>query len=124
MHAVWHVAASSAVMTDEHHAAKCPEWNDATCQAWQQHVIIMRPDACTTLIGALSVHRHSIMMHPVICLQVLSYLDFFPTSVQRTAVATAANMCRMLSTEDTSTVEEAIPMLTNLLQYQVRHQHS
>lgn len=64
------------------------------------------------------------MPYPALCSQVLSYLDFFPTSVQRTAVATAANMCRMLSTEDTSTVEEAIPMLTNLLQYQVRHQHS
>jgi hypothetical protein len=60
--------------------------------------------------------------------QVLSFLDFFPTSVQRTATATAANMCRSLllsqSTASSSTVQsaikEAIPMLVNLLQYSVR----
>jgi len=50
---------------------------------------------------------------------VLSFLDFFQTSVQRTAVATAANMCRGLSSENVEAVAAAVPILTNLLQYEV-----
>ncbi|KXZ47851.1 hypothetical protein GPECTOR_32g463 [Gonium pectorale] len=58
-------------------------------------------------------------------LAVLSYLDFFPTGVQRTATATAANICRSLmaspSTAASSTaqsaIKEAIPILTGLLHY-------
>jgi len=53
-------------------------------------------------------------------LAVLSFLDFFQTSVQRTAVATAANMCRGLSSENVEAVAAAVPILTNLLQYEVR----
>lgn len=64
--------------------------------------------------------------------QVLSYLDFFPTSVQRTAAATAANMCRALASaasaagggassslvrNNTQAVKEAVPILTGLLNY-------
>ena len=52
-------------------------------------------------------------------LAVLSFLDFFQTSVQRTAVATAANMCRGLSSENVEAVAAAVPILTNLLQYEV-----
>lgn len=67
--------------------------------------------------------------HPAACLRhggllaSLSYLDFFQTGVQRVAVATAANMCRCVSTEHTEAVASAIPMLTNLLQYQVIRHH-
>jgi E3 ubiquitin-protein ligase TRIP12 len=49
---------------------------------------------------------------------VLQYLDFFPSGVQRVAVATAANMCAGLSPEHADSVRDAIPLLTNLLQYQ------
>lgn len=49
----------------------------------------------------------------------LSFLDFFQTSVQRIAVATAANMCRGLSADSTDAVTAAVPILTNLLQYEV-----
>lgn len=56
----------------------------------------------------------------LIChLQVLSYLDFFPTGVQRTAVATAANICRGLTPEHADAVATAAPILIGLLQYQV-----
>jgi hypothetical protein len=57
---------------------------------------------------------------------VLSYLDFFQTGVQRVAVATAATMCRSLTTDNIDAVSSAVPILTNLLQYQVRdrfHMH-
>lgn len=51
-------------------------------------------------------------------LAVLSYLDFFPSSVQRTAVATAAMMCTALGPSHMSSVKDALPILCNLLQYQ------
>ena len=63
--------------------------------------------------------------HPAACLRhggllaSLSYLDFFQTGVQRVAVATAANMCRSVTSENNDAVASAIPILTNLLQYQV-----
>eukprot|EP00897_Mesotaenium_endlicherianum_P009531 jgi/Mesen1/8606/ME000050S08019 len=62
--------------------------------------------------------------HPGPCLRagglmaVLSYLDFFSTGVQRVALSTAANICRQLSPDSTDMVMEAVPNLTNLLQYQ------
>lgn len=51
---------------------------------------------------------------------VLSYLDFFQTGVQRTAVHTAATMCRALSLDNLEPVATAVPILTNILQYPVR----
>ncbi|KAG0572814.1 hypothetical protein KC19_VG127600 [Ceratodon purpureus] len=62
--------------------------------------------------------------HPTACLRagalmaVLSFLDFFSTGVQRVAVTTAANMCRQLPSDAVDFVTEAVPLLTNLLQYQ------
>ncbi|TVU13329.1 hypothetical protein EJB05_40379 [Eragrostis curvula] len=61
--------------------------------------------------------------HPTACLRagalmaVLSYLDFFSTGVQRVALATAANMCRKLPSDASDFVMEAVPLLTNLLNY-------
>ncbi|KAK4491448.1 hypothetical protein RD792_002198 [Penstemon davidsonii] len=61
--------------------------------------------------------------HPTACLRagalmaVLSYLDFFSTGVQRVALATAANMCKKLPSDASDFVMEAVPLLTNLLQY-------
>ncbi|CAJ1972976.1 unnamed protein product, partial [Sphenostylis stenocarpa] len=61
--------------------------------------------------------------HPTTCLRagalmaVLSYLDFFSTGVQRVALSTAANMCKKLPPDAADFVMEAVPLLTNLLQY-------
>ncbi|CAI9786403.1 unnamed protein product [Fraxinus pennsylvanica] len=61
--------------------------------------------------------------HPTACLRagalmaVLSYLDFFSTGVQRVALSTAANMCKKLPSDASDFVMEAVPLLTNLLQY-------
>ncbi|PIN19161.1 putative ubiquitin fusion degradation protein [Handroanthus impetiginosus] len=61
--------------------------------------------------------------HPTACLRagalmaVLSYLDFFSTGVQRVALSTAANMCKNLPSDAADFVMEAVPLLTNLLQY-------
>ncbi|KAL6764034.1 armadillo-type protein, partial [Haematococcus lacustris] len=62
-------------------------------------------------------HEHSpALLQQGGLLAVLSYLDFFPTSVQRMAVATASTMCRNLSPSSLSMVQEAVPLLINLLQ--------
>lgn len=64
--------------------------------------------------------------HPAACLKagaimaVLSYIDFFSTSVQRVAVSTVANICRKLHSDCSAQVMEAIPILCNLLQYEDR----
>ncbi|KAL1955735.1 hypothetical protein VTO42DRAFT_8133 [Malbranchea cinnamomea] len=45
----------------------------------------------------------------------LMYLDFFPTSTQRTAVTTAANCCRNLPLDTFPVVREVMPTLLNVL---------
>lgn len=45
----------------------------------------------------------------------LTYLDFFPTSTQRTAVTTAANCCRNLPTDSFAVVRDVMPTLLNVL---------
>lgn len=62
-------------------------------------------------------HPQALLQHGGL-LAVLSYLDFFPTGVQRTAVATAATMCTGLGPSHVSAVKDALPILCNLLQYQ------
>ncbi|KAJ0235097.1 HECT domain-containing protein [Hirschfeldia incana] len=63
---------------------------------------------------------------PVACLNagaikaVLSYIDFFSTSLQRVAVSTVVNICREISSESPSPFMDAVPMLCNLLQYEDR----
>ncbi|KAG9812771.1 hypothetical protein KCU68_g20196, partial [Aureobasidium melanogenum] len=45
----------------------------------------------------------------------LTYLDFFATSTQRSAVTTAANCCRNLSDDSFPTVRDVMPILLNVL---------
>ncbi|KAL1966277.1 hypothetical protein VTN77DRAFT_4630 [Rasamsonia byssochlamydoides] len=45
----------------------------------------------------------------------LTYLDFFPTSTQRTAVTTAANCCRSLPSDSFPVVKDVMPTLLNVL---------
>ncbi|KAF2091587.1 hypothetical protein K490DRAFT_31708 [Saccharata proteae CBS 121410] len=45
----------------------------------------------------------------------LSYLDFFPTSTQRTAVTTAANCCRNIPEDSFPVVRDVMPILKNVL---------
>lgn len=45
----------------------------------------------------------------------LTYLDFFPTSTQRTAVTTAANCCRNLPQDSFPVVRDVMPILLNVL---------
>lgn len=60
--------------------------------------------------------------HP--CLQsgaimaVLGYIDFFATTVQRTALSVVVNICKKLPSENHSLFMEAVPKLCDLLQYE------
>ncbi|KAI1504661.1 E3 ubiquitin-protein ligase UPL3 [Biscogniauxia marginata] len=45
----------------------------------------------------------------------LSYLDFFATSTQRTAVTTAANCCRNIPEDSFDVIREVMPILLNVL---------
>ena len=45
----------------------------------------------------------------------LTYLDFFATSTQRTAVTTAANCCKNIPQDSFSTIKEVMPILLNVL---------
>ncbi|XP_058110158.1 E3 ubiquitin-protein ligase UPL4 [Magnolia sinica] len=64
--------------------------------------------------------------HPVTCLKagaimaVLSYIDFFSTSIQRVAVSIVANVCKKLPSDCSALVMEAVPILCNLLHYEDR----
>ncbi|KAK2628034.1 hypothetical protein QTJ16_002680 [Diplocarpon rosae] len=45
----------------------------------------------------------------------LTYLDFFATSTQRTAVTTAANCCRNIPEESFNVIKDVMPILLNVL---------
>ncbi|KAF2760194.1 hypothetical protein EJ05DRAFT_498159 [Pseudovirgaria hyperparasitica] len=45
----------------------------------------------------------------------LTYLDFFATSTQRTAVTTAANCCRNIPEDSFGTIKDVMPILLNVL---------
>ncbi|KIW04370.1 uncharacterized protein PV09_04654 [Verruconis gallopava] len=46
---------------------------------------------------------------------ILTYLDFFPTGTQRTAVTTAANCCRNIPNDSFPVVRDVMPILLNVL---------
>lgn len=45
----------------------------------------------------------------------LTYLDFFATSLQRTAVTTAANCCRNIPSDSFTVIRDVMPILLNVL---------
>jgi E3 ubiquitin-protein ligase TRIP12 len=45
----------------------------------------------------------------------LLYIDFFDINTQRTAAATAANMCRNVPAEELESVVQVVPALSQLL---------
>ncbi|EOA19810.1 hypothetical protein CARUB_v10000054mg [Capsella rubella] len=51
---------------------------------------------------------------------VLSFIDFFSTSIQRVAISTVVNICRKLPSESPSLFMDAVPILCNILQYEDR----
>ncbi|KAF3510574.1 hypothetical protein F2Q69_00000108, partial [Brassica cretica] len=92
----------------------------ALCQRLQAIEYLDVAEQCLQALEKISKDE------PVACLNagaikaVLSYIDFFSTSLQRVAVSTVVNICRKLSSESPSPFMDAVPILCNLLQYEDR----
>ncbi|CAI0471554.1 unnamed protein product [Linum tenue] len=80
-------------------------------------------DVAEQCLQALEKISHD---QPLPCLQagavmaVLTFIDFFSTSVQRVALSTVVNICKKLPTDSSAPFMEAVPILCNLLQYEDR----
>ncbi|KAL7265164.1 hypothetical protein ACSBR1_003011 [Camellia fascicularis] len=95
--------------------------HDAVPALCQRLIAIEYLDVAEQCLQALEKISHD---QPLACLQsgaimaVLTYIDFFSTSVQRVALSTVVNICNKLPSECPSTLLEAVPMLCKLLQYE------
>jgi E3 ubiquitin-protein ligase TRIP12 len=78
------------------------------------HFIDLAEQALTTL-EKISVEFPSSIVREGGLTACLTYLDFFATSTQRTAVTTAANCCRNIPEESFPTVRDVMPILLNTL---------
>ncbi|KAK5113190.1 hypothetical protein LTR62_003526 [Meristemomyces frigidus] len=78
------------------------------------HFIDLAEQALSTL-EKISVEFPSSIVREGGLTACLTYLDFFATSTQRTAVTTAANCCRNLNEDSFATVRDVMPILLSTL---------
>lgn len=78
------------------------------------HFIDLAEQALSTL-EKISVEFPSSIVREGGLTACLTYLDFFATSTQRTAVTTAANCCRNIPEESFPVVRDVMPILLNVL---------
>ncbi|KAK4506542.1 hypothetical protein PRZ48_000274 [Zasmidium cellare] len=78
------------------------------------HYIDLAEQALSTL-EKISVEFPSSIVREGGLTACLTYLDFFATSTQRTAVTTAANCCRNIPEDSFPTVRDVMPILLNAL---------
>ncbi|PNS21757.1 hypothetical protein CAC42_1611 [Sphaceloma murrayae] len=78
------------------------------------HYIDLAEQALSTL-EKISVEFPSSIVREGGLTACLTYLDFFATSTQRTAVTTAANCCRGIPEESFPVIKEVMPILLNVL---------
>lgn len=78
------------------------------------HFIDLAEQALSTL-EKISVEFPSSIVREGGLTACLTYLDFFATSTQRTAVTTAANCCRNIPEDSFAVVREVMPILENVL---------
>ena len=78
------------------------------------HYMDLAEQALTTL-GKISVEFPASILRFGGLTACLTYLDFFATSTQRTAVTIAANCCRSIPEESFAVVKDVMPILLNVL---------
>ncbi|TKX18334.1 HECT-domain-containing protein 2 [Elsinoe australis] len=78
------------------------------------HYIDLAEQALSTL-EKISVEFPSAIVREGGLTACLTYLDFFATSTQRTAVTTAANCCRGIPEESFPVIKDVMPILLNVL---------
>ncbi|CAH1441958.1 unnamed protein product [Lactuca virosa] len=103
----------------------------------QSSALIIRHDGVTALCKRLLAFEYEDVAEqclqalekisreqPLACLQsgaimaVLTFIDFFSTSLQRVALSTVVNICVKLPSEGSSPFMDAVPVLCKLLQYE------
>jgi E3 ubiquitin-protein ligase TRIP12 len=72
-------------------------------------------EQCLSTLEKISVEFPSSIVREGGLTACLTYLDFFATSTQRTAVTTAANCCRNIPEDSFPTVRDVMPVLENIL---------
>ncbi|KAK4281445.1 hypothetical protein QN277_012938 [Acacia crassicarpa] len=97
--------------------------HDAISALCQRLLVIDYLDVAEQCLQALEkISREQ----PLACLRagaimaVLTYIDFFSTSIQRVALSTVVNICKKLPSESLSPCMEALPTLCNLLHHEDR----
>jgi E3 ubiquitin-protein ligase TRIP12 len=72
-------------------------------------------EQCLSTLEKISVEFPAVIVREGGLTACLTYLDFFATSTQRTAVTTAANCCRNIPDDSFPTVRDVMPILENIL---------
>ncbi|KAF2009680.1 hypothetical protein BU24DRAFT_358545 [Aaosphaeria arxii CBS 175.79] len=72
-------------------------------------------EQCLSTLEKISVEFPSAIVREGGLTACLTFLDFFATSTQRTAVTTAANCCRNIPEESFPTVRDVMPILKDIL---------
>ncbi|KAK9733430.1 hypothetical protein RND81_04G067600 [Saponaria officinalis] len=102
-------------------SSSCVVSHEAVPALCQRLTIIEYLDVAEQCLQALEKISRD---QPLPCLEsgaimaVLGFIDFFSTTVQRTALRTVVNICKKLPSKCPSPVMEAVPLLCNLLQYE------
>eukprot|EP00048_Salpingoeca_helianthica_P023727 m.26626 g.26626 ORF g.26626 m.26626 type:complete len:1563 (-) comp8951_c0_seq1:277-4965(-) len=73
-------------------------------------------EQCLTTIAKLATDQGAALLQAGGLNAVLAYMDFFPTHLQRDAVAAAANICKNVTRTSLSLVQDSLPQLCALLQ--------
>ncbi|XP_038695797.1 E3 ubiquitin-protein ligase UPL4-like isoform X1 [Tripterygium wilfordii] len=75
-------------------------------------------EQCLQALEKLSRDQPLACLNAGAIMAVLTYIDFFSTSVQRVAVSIVVNICKKLPSECPAPFLEAVPVLCNLLKYE------
>ncbi|KAF2279136.1 uncharacterized protein EI97DRAFT_228258 [Westerdykella ornata] len=85
------------------------------CSTLLQMQFIDVAEQCLSTLEKISVEFPASIVREGGLSASLSYLEFFHTSTQRTAVTTAANCCRNIPEDSFDTVRDVMPILKNIL---------
>ncbi|KAF5737581.1 hypothetical protein HS088_TW13G00466 [Tripterygium wilfordii] len=90
----------------------------ALCQRLMAIEYLDLAEECLQALEKLSRDQPLACLNAGAIMAVLTYIDFFSTSVQRVAVSIVVNICKKLPSECDAPFMDAVPVLSNLLQYE------
>ncbi|KAH7513016.1 hypothetical protein FEM48_Zijuj12G0151700 [Ziziphus jujuba var. spinosa] len=92
----------------------------ALCQRLMAIEYLDLAEQCLQALEKISREQALACLQAGAIMAVLSFIEFFSTSIQRVAISTVVNICKKLPSECPSPFMEAVPILCNLLQYEDR----